>query len=120
MKTLLLACAACYGQSDSPLAAGMNWGIFSLLGTIIFVLGAVVAFFVYLARRSAAGNRAAALVGPVTHGSGAAAALGGRHSSRSRLADATRVAPAPGRRRQVCSPGCEDLRSRSALGARRS
>ncbi|MGO8675847.1 MAG: hypothetical protein ACLQVX_08250 [Limisphaerales bacterium] len=56
----LLACAACYGQSDSPLAHGMNWGIASLLGTILLVLGGVAAFFVGLARRSAALSRAAA------------------------------------------------------------
>jgi hypothetical protein len=56
----LLACAACYGQSDSPMAQGMNWGIFSLLGVIGLVLGGVAAFFIYLARRSAAaGPRAA-------------------------------------------------------------
>jgi hypothetical protein len=48
-------CAACYGQSDSPMAAGMNWGIFSLLVVVVFVLGSVAAFFVFLARRSAAG-----------------------------------------------------------------
>ena len=48
----LWACAACYGQSDSPMAAGMNWGIFSLLGVIVFVLGGVAGFFVFLARRS--------------------------------------------------------------------
>lgn len=47
------ACAACYGQSDSAMAAGMNWGILSLLGMIIFVLGGVAGFFVFLARRSA-------------------------------------------------------------------
>jgi hypothetical protein len=51
----LRACAACYGQSDSPMAAGMNWGIFSLLVVVAFVLGSVAAFFVYLARRSAGG-----------------------------------------------------------------
>jgi heme/copper-type cytochrome/quinol oxidase subunit 2 len=50
----LLACAACYGASDSPMAQGMNWGIFSLLGFIALVLGGVIAFFVYLARRAAA------------------------------------------------------------------
>jgi hypothetical protein len=50
----LLACAACYGQSDSPMAQGMNWGIFSLLGVIGLVLGGVATFFIYLARRSAA------------------------------------------------------------------
>ena len=48
------ACAACYGQSDSPMAAGMNWGILSLLGMIVVVLGGVAAFFIVLARRSAA------------------------------------------------------------------
>ncbi len=47
------ACAACFGKSDGPLAAGMNWGIFSLLGFILFVLGGVAGFFVFLARRSA-------------------------------------------------------------------
>ena len=46
------ACAACYGQSDSSMAAGMNWGILSLLGVIVFVLGGVAGFFVFLARRS--------------------------------------------------------------------
>jgi hypothetical protein len=48
------ACAACYGQSDSPMAQGMNWGIFSLLAVVVVVLGGVAAFFVFLARRSAA------------------------------------------------------------------
>jgi heme/copper-type cytochrome/quinol oxidase subunit 2 len=36
------------------MAQGMNWGIFSLLGFIGLVLGGVIAFFVYLARRAAA------------------------------------------------------------------
>ena len=49
----LLACAACYGQSDSPMAAGMNWGILSLLTVMAVVLGGVSAFFIYLAKRSA-------------------------------------------------------------------
>ena len=46
------ACAACFGQSDSPLASGMNWGIFSLLAVIVPVLGGVAGFFIYLARKS--------------------------------------------------------------------
>jgi hypothetical protein len=50
----LLACAACYGQSDSPMAHGMNWGIFSLLTVVVGVLGTIAAFFIYLARRAAA------------------------------------------------------------------
>ncbi len=52
------ACAACYGQSDSPMAAGMNWGIMSLLGIIMVVLGGVAAFFVQVARRTASLARA--------------------------------------------------------------
>lgn len=48
------ACAACYGQSDAPMAHGMNWGIMSLLAVIGLVLAAVAGFFVYLAKRAAA------------------------------------------------------------------
>src|SRR5437867_4144580 len=48
------ACAACFGQSDSPLAEGMNMGILSLLLVVVFVLGGIAAFFVYLMKRSAA------------------------------------------------------------------
>lgn len=53
-----LACATCYGQSDSPLAQGMNWGIFTLLIVVGLVLGSVAAFFLFLARRSALGTDA--------------------------------------------------------------
>jgi hypothetical protein len=49
-----LACAACFGKSDSPLAQGMNWGIFALLGCISMVLSGFAGFGIYLARRSAA------------------------------------------------------------------
>jgi hypothetical protein len=49
----LQACTACFGQSDSPMAKGMNWGIMSLLVMIVGVLGCLVAFFVFLARRAA-------------------------------------------------------------------
>jgi hypothetical protein len=54
MSELLLACAACYGQSDSPMANGMNWGIFSLLVVVVGVLASIAAFFIYLARKGAA------------------------------------------------------------------
>ena len=50
---LLLACAACAGQSDSPMAKGMNLGILSLLAVIGVVLGGVASFFVYLGKKSA-------------------------------------------------------------------
>lgn len=48
------ACAACFGQSDSRLAVGMNWGIFALLAVVGSVLSGFAVFGVYLAKRSAA------------------------------------------------------------------
>lgn len=47
----LFACAACYGRSDSPLAYGINWGIFTLLGVILTVLTCIALFFVHVVRR---------------------------------------------------------------------
>jgi heme/copper-type cytochrome/quinol oxidase subunit 2 len=55
----LLGCATCFGKSDSDLARGMNWGIFSLLVMVVFVLGSVAAFFAYLAKRAATISRTA-------------------------------------------------------------
>jgi len=48
-----LACSACYGVSDAPMARGMNWGILSLLAVVGVVLGSVASFFVFLGVRSA-------------------------------------------------------------------
>jgi hypothetical protein len=48
----VLACPVCFGQSDSPMAQGVNMGIFFLLGVVGCVLVAFAVFFVYLARRS--------------------------------------------------------------------
>jgi len=47
-----LACAVCFGRSDSRLAVGMNWGIFTLLGFIVCTLAGLSCFFVFLAVRS--------------------------------------------------------------------
>jgi hypothetical protein len=47
------ACTACFGQSDSNMAKGMNMGIAVLLLVITCVLCGVAGFFVYLAKRSA-------------------------------------------------------------------
>lgn len=47
------ACATCFGKSDSKLAEGMNWGIFTLLLVVLGVLGGISAFFIFIARRSA-------------------------------------------------------------------
>jgi len=50
ISSTLLACAACYGKSDSPLASGMNWGIFTLMGVILTVLTCITLFFVHVIR----------------------------------------------------------------------
>ena len=60
----LLACAACFGKSDSPLAQGMNMGILSLLVVVVSVLGGIAAFFVFLVKKSAAAAALAAATPP--------------------------------------------------------
>jgi hypothetical protein len=50
----VLACAACFGKTDAPLAVAMNWGILSLLVVVGCVLSGVAAFGVFLAKRSSA------------------------------------------------------------------
>ena len=52
--TAALACAACFGQSDSQMAKSVNAGIFCLLGVIVTVLIGAASFFVFLSRRAAA------------------------------------------------------------------
>ncbi len=47
-----LACPVCFGQSDSPMAQGVNMGIYFMLGTIGVVLLGFAAFIVYLVRRA--------------------------------------------------------------------
>lgn len=47
------ACAACFGKSDSPLAYGMNAGIYVLLAVIGSMLGLIASFFVFVSRRAA-------------------------------------------------------------------
>jgi hypothetical protein len=54
MPDRLWACATCFGKSDSALAVGLNWGIASLLGIVTLVLGGIAAFFVHVAKRTAA------------------------------------------------------------------
>jgi len=52
-----LACAACFGQSDSQMAKSVNAGIFTLLGVIVTVLIGAASFFVFLWRRGAAAGQ---------------------------------------------------------------
>ena len=51
MPSLVLACAVCFGQSDSPLAKGTNSGVFFMLGVTVLMLAAFATFFIYLIRR---------------------------------------------------------------------
>jgi hypothetical protein len=46
----LLACATCSAHSDSPLAHGMNAGIFTLLGVLLTLLTGFALFFVHVMR----------------------------------------------------------------------
>ena len=52
-----LACAVCFGQSDSPMAQAMNMGIFLMLGVVAVVLAGFAAFFIYLNRRARLAGR---------------------------------------------------------------
>jgi hypothetical protein len=47
-----MACPVCFGESDSPLAKGLNMGVYFLLATVTGVLIAFAAFMIYLARRA--------------------------------------------------------------------
>jgi hypothetical protein len=47
------ACAACYGQSDDPMARGMNMGIFTLLIVVVGVLSGIAGVGIFFAVRSA-------------------------------------------------------------------
>jgi len=60
----LFACAACYGRSDSPLAYGINWGIFTLMGVILSVLTCIAVFFVHIVRKEELANNGAAPENP--------------------------------------------------------
>jgi hypothetical protein len=47
-----VACPVCFGQSDSPMAAAMNMGIWVMLAVVGGMLTAFASFFVYLMRRA--------------------------------------------------------------------
>ena len=47
------ACPICFGgDPDSPLAQGMNWAVFSLMGVTGGVLSGFVGFIFYLMKKS--------------------------------------------------------------------
>jgi hypothetical protein len=48
----IFACATCYGESDTNMAAGMSWGILTLMVVAYGVLLGILSFFGYLIYRS--------------------------------------------------------------------
>lgn len=60
LSTQVSACSVCFGNPDSNLTKGFGWGIISLLGVVVLVLGSIVSFFIYLAKRSAMASGASA------------------------------------------------------------
>ena len=52
----VLGCATCYGQSDSDLAKGMNWGIITMIFVVYLVVFSIIGFFIFIVRRSASTN----------------------------------------------------------------
>jgi len=54
LPRVALACPVCFGASDSPMALGVNMGIYVLLGVTAAVLAGFASFFIYLMRRARA------------------------------------------------------------------
>jgi len=76
---MALACPVCFGASDAPMAVGMNWGVLTLLGITVLVLGGCAAFFVNLVRRdarSAGGQTGESFPGDGLHAAGGMTACG--------------------------------------------
>lgn len=46
------ACSVCFGDPSSPWAKALGLGILALLGVVLLVLGGIVAFFVFMAKRA--------------------------------------------------------------------
>ena len=59
-----LACPVCFGQSDSPMAAATNAGIWLMLGVVAAMLSGFASFFIYLSRRMKRVAGAAQTEGP--------------------------------------------------------
>ena len=48
----VLGCSVCYGAADSPLTAGLNMGILSMLAILVFVLALFARFFLAFRKRA--------------------------------------------------------------------
>ena len=75
----VLACPVCFGQNDSPLALGINYGILAMLGFIGSLLLAFASFFIYLMRRARLADQLSP--GPQRFAEASGAAEGGASAS---------------------------------------
>ena len=66
------ACPVCFGENDSPLALGINYGILAMLGIIGGLWIAFGSFFIYLHRRARLMEAGALPAGDARRGPGAA------------------------------------------------
>jgi hypothetical protein len=65
------ACPVCFGQNDSPLALGINYGIVAMLGFVVSLWVAFGSFFIYLRRRARLVEAGALPAGDAARRSGA-------------------------------------------------
>jgi heme/copper-type cytochrome/quinol oxidase subunit 2 len=65
---LLLACAVCFGASDSPQTQAQNAGIFVLLGVTGLVLVGFVALGIYFVRRARRYQAAQEIISQIPEG----------------------------------------------------
>lgn len=47
-----LACSVCFGESGSPMALGLAWGVVALFAVVAAVLTGLISFFLFLARKA--------------------------------------------------------------------
>ena len=52
LPRIVLACPVCFGESDSPMALGINFGIWAMLLVTGGVLAGFATFFIHLIRRA--------------------------------------------------------------------
>ena len=72
MMTGLMACAVCFGNTDSDMAHGVRLSVLFLLALTYLVMGGGVAAFFYARSRAKAGARLARIGSPDSEGSASA------------------------------------------------
>ena len=50
-SNLLFACAVCYGNPESNMSQGMNMGVLTLMGFIVFILSIIVYSIISMSQR---------------------------------------------------------------------